>query len=209
MKTFVNLLPLEYRRRQLVRCRLVQWSVVWALCVLLAAGVWWGKQCRHRSARYAAEAAERAYLPLKKLLGESDAMRTELEQLHAKGTILRQLCDDRPIVTLIGVVSQGVHQCAGRLAVQKLSFERREEQIPTGAVKSAARNKEPGQSPSQETVPWAVVALEGEALDNIAVATFVVSLRDTALFRSVELKSSVSKKSTDGEFRSYSLECEI
>ena len=46
-------------------------------------------------------------------------------------------------------------------------------------------------------------------MDNVAVATFVVNLRECGLFRRVELKSSVGNSSADEQVRTYLLECDI
>ncbi len=53
------------------------------------------------------------------------------------------------------------------------------------------------------------MTVSGNALDNVAVATFVVGLRDSGLFRHVELKSSLRSLDGKREVRSYVLECEI
>ena len=183
MRTYVNLLPFQYRQGELLRRRLLQWSFVCAACAAIAVGVWWLKQSHYRASLRAKDTAERSYVPLEKLIHERDQMRTELHQLHAHGTVLGQLRAERPPLTLIGATSRSARQCGGRLVVYNVSFERKE--------------------------PSAVVAFEGEALDNVAVATFVVGLRDTGLFRRVELKSSVGKTSADSEVQSFLVQCDI
>lgn len=206
MKSSLNLLPFEYRVRELARRRLLQWSLVWVACAAMAFGVWWLKQSRCRAARLASEAAERDYRPLEVLIGESETMRTELEQLHAKGTVLGSLLDQRPVITLIGLTSQSVRQCRGRLVVRSMVFERHEEPLDHDDRKS--KNAKP-ESTTGQARPWALVSLKGEAVDNVAVARFVVSLRDSGLFQRVELKSSVGKSSAQEKLRSYLVECDI
>ena len=209
MKSHLNLLPLDYRIKALARRRILQWFLVWLSCAVAAAGLWGLKQSRCRASRQAMQAAERSYAPLEKLTGQSEAMRSELQQLRARGTTLGGLLDERPALTLIGLVSRSARQCEGRLVVQKLLFERSEQ--PANADASKANTDQDGQPEpaTQNTEPWGLVTLEGEALDNVAVATFVVSLRDSGLFRRVELKSSVGKKSAHEQLRSYLLECDI
>lgn len=209
MKSSLNLLPFEYRVRELVRRRLLQWSLVWVACAVTAFGVWWLKQSRCRAAGQALEAAERSYLPLERLIRESETMRTELEQLHAKGTVLGRLLDERPVLTLIGLTSQSARQCNGRLVVRNMLFERREEPLDIDDRKAKTRQNDKSESATEKTETWALVTLKGEAADNVAVAQFVVSLRDSGLFRRVELKSSVGKSSADEKLRSYLVVCDI
>jgi len=53
------------------------------------------------------------------------------------------------------------------------------------------------------------VTLKGHARDNVAVATFVVSLRESGLFRRVELKSSVGEDPADEQLRTCVLQCDF
>lgn len=197
MKDFINLLPLEYRRRVLVRRRLVLWAGIWAVSLVAAVGISVSKHAAYREVRRTMEAAERAYRPLEQLTRQCTTMQKELDQLHAKGTLLGQLRDERPLLTLVGVASQSARQCRRRLVIRDLLFERN----------TAQTNNE---TPAAASTPWASVTFKGDAKDNLSVATFVVGLRDSGLFRRVELKSSLGTKSDDDEkSRSYSLKCDI
>ncbi len=215
MKTFVNLLPFEYRKRDLLRRRLLQWSLVWGLCVASAAGLGWLKQDRYRTSQHFLETTQRRFAPAKELIRQRETMRAELGRLHSKGTVLGQLRDDRPMLTLIGLASECARRCNGRLVVGSFSFQRQQtrkksDARPRGASKQQAPPPAtPGNRAAEPAAPWATVVFTGEALDNVAVATFVVGLRDTGLFRRVELKSSVGKKSAQTEVCSFQLECDI
>ena len=209
MKSSLNLLPFEYRVKQTARRRLLQWSLVWAACAVTFIGIWWLKHRCCRSFRQTLQVAQRSYAPLEKILQESDTMRSELDQLHAKGTILGKLLDERPALTLIGIVSQSARRCNGRLVVQSLSFQRHERPPETDAAAPDPGRKQPSKPAAEQAEPWGLVTLEGRAHDNVAVATFVVSLRESGLFRRVELKSSVGKSSAGEQLLTYLLECEI
>lgn len=209
MKAFINLLPFEYRRRELVRLRLLQWSLVWAGCLLLIVAAWWLKQSQHRASRLAVEAAETRFRPLEQLMGQRRAMETELRRLHAKGTVLGRLRDEIQLLTLIGMVSHGARECRGRLVVDEMAFQRKANNA------SADRpQRDPGKPTDTEpgaegSGPRASVTLRGTALDNLAVARFAAALRDSGLFERVELKSSVGDESAAGNLRAYLLECDI
>jgi hypothetical protein len=220
MKSSLNLLPLEHRVRETARRQLLQWCLVWAICAAGAVSAWWMKQGHCRAVRRRLQVAEHDYAPLAEILRESDAMRDELDQLRAKGTLLGKLLDDKPPLTLIGVVSQSARACNDRLVVQGLSFCRNERSSRVDARAPHGRQARRGPPPvvgrkespdpkAANTEPWGSVTLEGQAMDNVAVATFVVNLRQSGLFRRVELKSSVGENSADEQIRAYLLECDI
>lgn len=220
MKSSLNLLPFEHRVRETARRRLLQWCLVWALCAVAALGLWWAKEGHCRAVRRQLQGAQRDYTPVEETIQENDKMRSELDQLRAKGTLLGKLLDEKPPLTLIGVVSQSARACNNRLVVQSLSFCRHEkasqvdaraaDNRQTSRVSPAALSRAGTRDPAAEnTEPWGSVTLQGQAMDNVAVATFVVNLRESGLFRRVELKSSVGDRSADEQVRTYLLECDI
>ncbi len=89
--------------------------------------------------------------------------------------------------------------------------------ISDSNVRRSRTTKAPGRHPSggprsqlpETNEPWGQVTIRGDAEDNVAVATFVVGLRDSGLFRRVELKSCARSPSGGSELRSYVLECEL
>lgn len=209
MRSFNNLLPFEHRRTALLRSRFLQWCLVWIACVLIAAGLWWLKESGYRRSLDTMETAQRSYLPLKKLMRQREATRSELDRLHAKGTLLGQLREQRPILTLLGAVSESARKCGGRLVVRNLSFERHETPAETDAPARKTSKKKRQPPPEEKALPWATVTFQGDALDNLAIATFAAGLRDAGLFRRVELKSSVGKQSADTAVHSFVVECDI
>ena len=210
MRTSINLLPLGYRRGLLMRRRLLQWFLVWVVCALAASGGWWLKRHSLAALTRDAETAEEACLPLQEIADQRDRMKNELTQLHAQGTVLGQLRAERPPVTLLGLASAAAQRCGGRLYIHGLSFQRNEVSDTPAAKPKNPRNKaKPQPAPKIAAGPWALVTYDGAALDNLAVATFVAGLRDTGLFRRVELKSSIGKKTADTPIRSFVVECDI
>ena len=134
-------------------------------------------------------------------------MQAALKEFNAKGTVLGQVRCDHPPLSLLGVVSQSARRCEGRLVVQHLTFERKDKQHTEG-------NRPPQPGDPKRLVPdrqdsWGCATILGDAMDNVAVATFVVGLRDSGLFRKVELKSCLRSPTAGREIRSYLLECEI
>jgi len=208
MKPFINLIPLERRRMQLVRTRLCQWAAVWSICSLIVAGIGWQKYQGCARARKAADAAEEQYEPFLKLQREKLAMQRERERLSAKDTILGRLQTEEPMLALVGVVSNSARECKNRLIVRSFRFERQEE--PTIALdKKQPSSKSPSGKDRQATPVWGRIAVKGESLDNLAIAAFAAALRNTGVFRQVELKSSMENKSSDVKTRSFDLQCDI
>jgi hypothetical protein len=207
MKTSINLIPVEHRRWHLIRRRLWQWSLFWALC-LVAVGVnGYRKSERCRQDRQALDSARQRYLPLQELTDATQAMRCELQNLQARETLVGQLREKRSVFTLLGLASRSAAKSDGRLYLSRLQFEREN---------TAEQNRTSGKKPSdadQTQDPadtlWARVTFAGEARDNLAVATFAAALRDSGLFRRVELKSSIENAGPEPLMRTFSLICEI
>ena len=106
MTTSVNLLPWRCRKAQLIRLRLVRWSVAWAAVgglVAAVAAVEWD-QCS--ASRDQAERLEHAYAPTNALLAEIKTLGRGVEQLRARETVVAQLEPSRPALTLLGLVSR-------------------------------------------------------------------------------------------------------
>ncbi len=209
MKTHVNLLPFEHRRRGLLRRTLLRWSLVWMIGFGAGVVLLWLEHGRYRRAVAETEAADAAYQPLARLVRQSDASRNGLLQLHAKGTILGRLREDRPVIALISAAGASAAKCNGRLVVRSMVFERRNLQVQSAPPAPAGRAKTATQAPAERAPLWAAVTFVGDALDNMAVATFAAGLRDSGLFTRVELKSSLSAKSNERPHHDFVVECEI
>ncbi|NQT17617.1 MAG: PilN domain-containing protein [Planctomycetes bacterium] len=211
MKRSLNLLPFQNRVRELTQRRVVAWVLVWGACAAAMLGLWWLKQDGLRTARQQREAAQSSYAPLQGILAESEKMQEELAWLEENGIISAELLDEKTVLTLIGQVGKSVSQCDGRLVVRNLLFERRERPVEIEKPKANAKRQqaEPEKPEPRDTGPWAVVTLKGEAVDNVAVATFVVGLRESGLFRRVELSTAHEKRPTRKAFRSYQIDCDI
>ena len=207
MKQHLNLLPWSYRRRCLARRRLLQWSLVWGI-ILAATGALLGTKYRsYQTAARAREAAIERCLPLNHLMAESARLRRDIGQLRARGALAAQFEHEQPMLTLLDIARRSVQRCDGRLVVRQLAFQRVEPQQPTAAA--SAQAPPPQQASPATSAPCATVVFKGDAVDNLAVATFGVGLRDAGMFRKVELKSSQGIPSGRGRIRSYLLECEI
>jgi hypothetical protein len=207
MKTHINLLPPAYRKSQLTRRLLVAWSFVWAICAAagLVACVFAYRE--NLVLRDEAIAVERSVAPVRRLLDENAVMQGSLKELEAKSRVFGELQSERPMLSLVGAVSESASRCEGRLVVEYLRFERRQErETETAKTPPADASQKP---PAQKDAAWGQVTIRGDALDNLAVATFVVGLRESGLFRRVELKSCIRSPGGGADIRSYVMECDI
>ena len=189
MKTSINLLPGAYRRRTLIRRRVRQWSVAWGLGLAIAMSVGSVEYQRYQEAQHLVMAHERAYAPLQYLKDETAKTQTQLTALGAQESVLEQLHDDRPAVTVLGLVSRSTRQCEGRVRIDQMTVNHE--------LKKSRDDKAPG-----------TLTLRGVGLDNLAVAKFVVALRTTARFAQVDLKSSIGNKGEGEQERTFLVECQ-
>lgn len=199
MKTHVNLLPLKYRRIALARSLFLRWGAAWAAAVAVMAGILWMNASRCSHAEADASAKEVLCKPLLATARANKQMRTQVNRFEHRETLVGQLKEDKPVLNLLAVVSSSARQCAGRITIRDLKFEQ-------NAITVTERRPA---APSPSVGPEAVLTIEGEALDNPAIAQFAAGLRDAALFRDVELKSSVKKASSQRQVHSFIVRCEI
>ena len=197
MKNYLNLMPWKCRKAQLVRLRLRQWCVPWAVAggLLVATGL--VKWDQWRSSRDRVERLQRACEPTDALKEEIRSFARRAEALKAREALLAQLEHPRPALTLLGFVSRSAKECEGRLRVESLAM--RSEGGPAGAAGRGSAESGPGQVAS--------VTVKGIAADNLAVARFVLALRQTKAFNRVELKSSQEQPADRRRTRSYQVEC--
>lgn len=195
MKTFVNILPWNFRRRELLRQRLFQWSVVWGIGLVLAAGAGWFESRAYKTELQVMQVKEGMDEPLQRLKADSERMRAQLNELSAKDALVVQLQDQPPPLVVLGLASQSARQCGGRIWLKNLQFQWTRKRLATT------------QQTASDVGPTGMLTLQGTGEDNLAVAEFVATLRETECFDRVELKSSVGMDSSGVRGRSYLMEC--
>lgn len=206
MKRSVNLLPWTYRRQQLVRRRLLQWVAVWALLLPLAAAGLGAALLRRGEVRQRVADLEAQYAPVAELARQLSEGRKTLRQWEDRRKGAAALEETRPALTLLGLVSRCARACDGRLRIDKLSLQPR--QAPSVAEPPKTPPGRPGPQTSRVAGrPSATVAIQGQALDNLAVAQFVAHLRETRAFERVELKSTAQQPGGQTRLCAYLIEC--
>jgi Tfp pilus assembly protein PilN len=197
MKDYLNLIPWKCRKAQLLRLRLRQWCLPWAIAggLVLAAGV--VKWDQWRCGRDRVERLQRACGPTDSLLAEIQALTKRVEALKAREAAVAQLEDPRPALALLGLVSRSAKQCEGRLRVELLSLQTKQDAGASAGLGPTAAGLARRKS----------LVLKGIAADNLAVAQFVLALRQTKAFDRVELKSSQVQPADHRPARTYQVEC--
>lgn len=213
MKPYLNLLPWKLRCRMLLRQRIRQWAMVWsalAVCsVLMYAQSWTGLT----TAQEELEVWQRRAVAVQSVQEQNAKLQRKIAALQERLVKYGHLNSEQIGFQLLATISQSSGAVDGKIQVQKLAF--RQFQVPEAPPAAA-----PGTpaAPVSAPVPGAPVkppkmrdvrtlSLTGVAANNLAVAQFVSSLRDSGAFQSVDLKSSLGSKAAVGRMRNYQVEC--
>lgn len=195
MRTMINLLPLAYRRQQLVRKRVFQWTTVTVVVLLAGWGWHWIERREAHALIHELESLEREYTPNRTMLRQLVEMRTKLEELQQQEVVARELEFHRNALTLLGVISDTVKSRNGRARVSKIELTNFQNMQPSDARELKGN--------------FDSLKLSGVALDNPAAADMVVDLQKSGIFNRVEL--TLIKERAEGEvsLRDYEIHCEF
>jgi Tfp pilus assembly protein PilN len=193
MKTNINLLPPVLRRKQMARQRVVQWSAVVGITLLVIWTAGWIKLREYHLLSQKLEVLTREHRPNHAMLKELVAMRNTLAGLHRLETVAAELDAQRHVLTLLGLVSRSAQQTGGNLRVTSLKlmgFQGSGMASPAGA--------EPGS-----------LILSGQSLDNPSVAELMDRLQESGLFTNVKLVSLKERQLSGVPFQDYEVRCEL
>jgi Tfp pilus assembly protein PilN len=202
MSRHLNLLPWNVRRSALLRERLRQWCTAWGTIVVIAVGLGcWQLQ------RLSSTQAELAFWQVRSERARSDeALNADLQgkinQLKARLAKYGHFESERTGFLLISTLSQAAAVNSGKLQVQKLNFATTVVTETPPAGRQPATNNTPAPTRKHH-----VMSLSGVASSNLVLSQFVSSLRDSAAFEKVELKSSQGKGEVAAGPRAYQIEC--
>ncbi len=185
MKTHLNLMPLSYRRGQLIRRRLTQWSVLWSVAVCATVLLGWTQWTQYQTSAARLDALRIRYEPMQAMKGEIADLQQKIDALQRRESLALSLADERSMLGLVGLLSRASQACDGNVSIGQLSLIH-DENRPLAA---------------------SVLTLSGVASDDIAVAQFASALREANAFVGVDLKSTGTAKVGEIEARTYSMEC--
>jgi hypothetical protein len=194
MRTRLNLLPIAYRRQQIVRRRVVQWTSV--VCAVVAVGWAWHWYEKREQLTLAQQLAslEREHAPTKTMLTQLVDMRKQLDDLQQHENVAMELEYQRNALALLRLISESAQASNGRVRVTNVDV--------TGFQNMHASKPVEGQNQ-----PIQGVVVRGVSLDNPAVADMLGGLQDSGMFSRVEV---VMKERAEGDvsLRDYELRCE-
>jgi hypothetical protein len=195
MKTRINLLPASYRRQQIIRNRLVQWSSIISF-VLVGGWAWhWYEMRENRALTQQLGVLERLHAPTQRMIQQLVDMRQKLEQLQQQEVVARELDHQRTTLTLLGLISQTAQQTGGRVRLTKLELTNFQQLRATGDSPAAGGR--------------AGLLLGGVSIDNPAVGEVLDGLQDSGIFSRVELLALKEREGAANALRDYEIRCEF
>jgi hypothetical protein len=195
MRTVINILPVSYRRQQILRNRTVQWSTIISV-VLVGGWAWhWLEMREHVQLAQRLEILSREHAPTRTMLKQVVDMRRQLKDLQRQETVAKELETQRNALTLLGVISQTAQKTNGRLRVTRMELR----DFQTIGRKEGAG---PGAAP-------AGLLLAGVSLDNPAVAELLDGLQHAGIFNHVELLKLKEREGSGTTLKDYEVRCEF
>jgi hypothetical protein len=194
MREMINLLPPSFRRQQVLRKRLIQWSTIISAVLMAGWGWHWYEMREDRQLTQQLETLSREHAPTQTMLKQLMEMRQQLVVLQQQETVAQELERQRNALTVFGVVSETARKTKGRLRVTK--FEISSFQSTTTGGDNAA-TKTPG------------LTLNGISLDNPAVPELLDGLQTSGVFKRVELLTLKEREDKDAALRDFEVRCEF
>ena len=194
MKTAINLLPKSFRRQEVLRRRVVQWTSIISAVLVTGWGWHWYEMREGRQLTQQLETLSREHAPTQAMLKRLVEMRQQLTELQQQETVAKELDCQRNALTLLGVISDSAQKAKGRLRVTK--FEINNFQAVPGAADHGAAKA-------------AGLTVNGVSLDNPAVAEILDGLQKSGVFRRVELATLKEREDKEAALRDYEMRCEF
>jgi hypothetical protein len=196
MRTMINLLPNIYRRQQMTRRRIKQWTAL--ICTVLAVG-WmfhWHEVREQRVMAQKLDVLEREHLPTQTLLKQLVDMRQRLVDLQQQEVIANELEHQRNALALLGVISRTAQKTGGRLRVTNLEITNFQSTHKAAGVANSS-----GQAGS--------LLLSGVSLDSPAVFELLDGLQNSGMFSRVVLNQLTEREHDEASLRNYEVSCEF
>lgn len=195
-----DLLPTSVVNRRLLVPRMKAWCCIWLLTAVAMIGL-----CLHRGRSLTGMRLESALLnaqakPLREVQASQKKMRAEVQRIRDRESLLTE-SDSSQTLQLVGIVSQAAKRNEGRVSVQAFRLTSIETEITPDKPLPRKSKKKP------EVLKQTQLELDGVAINDVAVASFVAMLRESGVFESVELKSTLSAVVNDHETRQYRVAC--
>lgn len=194
MRTMINMLPNTYRRQQMARNRATQWATAIAVVLVIGWAWHWLEMREQALLTQQLDVLSREHAPTRTMLKQVVDMRRQLKELDQHEAVAKELESQRNALTLLGVISNTAQKTNGRLQVTRLELSNFQHVgVPAGGTSDAAGSSG--------------LLLTGVSLDNPSVAELMDGLKESKIFRKVDLK--VLKEREGVPLRDYEVRCEF
>jgi hypothetical protein len=194
MRTMINLLPQSFRRQQVLRKRLIQWSTIISAVLMAGWGWHWYEMREGRQLTQQLETLSREHAPTQAMLKQLMEMRQQLVVLQQQETVAKELDSQRNALTLFGVLSDTARKTKGRLRMTKFEINNFQS-ASVGGDNTAAKA--------------AGLTLNGVSLDNPAVPELLDGLQKSGVFNRVELLTLKEREDKEAALRDFEVQCEF
>ncbi len=202
-----DLLPSSVLKARLLRSGMKFWAVVWIIVSLVATTMVLGKRSQLRSLEAASSHAAEKAAPIQKLEGERKQLETQIAKIRERESWLTE-SDSSQTLSLMGIISGAAETNQGRINVQSLRLASIERPVATPKQDNSKKLRaNTGKKKKVEFEQRMELILNGYAVNDMAVASFISVLREASVFESVELRSSDSQVFNQHETRQYELTC--
>ncbi|MEO2013257.1 MAG: hypothetical protein ABGZ53_02700 [Fuerstiella sp.] len=201
-----NLLPMSIVHRRCLTFRLKRWAAVWL--VVLFATVFVSLSQLQTLSELECTAAKLAAKsgPLRAIAAEQQQMAQEVEVIKERESWLTD-SDSSQTLQLLGIISSAAQKNKGRISVQTLSVMSFDRPVVTPESGTRTNTRSRGSNEEEVLEQKMQLDLNGIAVNDLAVASFVAFLRESGVFESVELKSSIGQIFNHHETRGYEVTC--
>lgn len=207
----INLLTWRFRLYLLVRTRLLQWSVIWGASSLVMVGWWQLANHRLGMAQESLAIMESRCAPLQQKQRENKQLTKRVHDLKSHQSLLTRLNDEQVPFRLLGLLSQKVTECKGEIRIDSMAIDQKTEAerlTPEDAAVMAKQQAE-GKPAIPKMREVTTLTLNGIADGNITLSRFVGLLRDSQVFQTVELVSSIGAGQETVRTQSYLVKCSL
>jgi len=192
MKNMLNLLPASFRRQEMLRRRVVQWSSLLSAVLVIGWAWHWYEMREYRELSQQLETLSREHAPTQKMLQQLVDMRQQLVDLQKQEAVAKELDSQRNALKLLSVISDAARKTKGRLRVIKLDLK----DFQSGHAGTDAQNPEHSTD----------LLLDGLSLDDGAVAEFLDQLQKSGIFSHVE-PAIKEREDKSAALREYQVQC--
>ena len=177
----VDLLPFQLHRRHRVVAALRAWAFYATIAAVIFGMAYVVERGRLRSVSDRVDQRELEFQPIVKKQAEIKRILAQLDSLRSREAIAYALEDRHPALTLVATVSDATARTEGKLNIESLVFDR--------------------------TTDRRVVTMNGQVVDHLGMSKFLMALRMSNLFRSVDPKWIKAKENGDWTVQQFEVEC--